>query len=105
MLMITPSMPASSTFVLNLLGDVVGAAREHASSSLPGLSGLALSSTQDRQQGAGLQRLRVAPDLVTPLGQRVEFAGQFVEAGDDVEVVGVARGDRRTSSSRRCRRS
>lgn len=78
---------------LDLFDDVVDAAHQHALAHLGrDLVRRGILIHQHGQQDAGLQRAIVS-GLVAPLGQRIEFARQLIESGDDVEMVGVARRD------------
>src|SRR5277367_6419658 len=90
MLMITPSIPASST-----LAWTCSAMKSAPPASMRCLvSGLAFSSSNavSKTLVSSVERSRPA-GLVAPFGQRVELAGQLVQAGHDIDVVGVTSGD------------
>jgi hypothetical protein len=73
---------------------VVDAAHQHALAHLGrDLVRRGVLIYQHGQQDAGLERRAIASGLVARLGQRIEFARQLIESGDDVEMVGVARRD------------
>src|ERR1700744_328940 len=78
---------------LDLLGHLLGRTGERPSTAcLFDVARRAETIDHQTQQRAGLQSSGVAADFVATLPQHVQFGGQVVDVGEQVEMVGVARG-------------